>query len=410
MRVAGHAMLMLLLTAAMGCEAIIGLHDRSLVDAGTAPGAGKSGSGSSAGSSGGGTDKPSPCATYCERALRACTGDYAIYHGAADCEPACALLSPEQLQCRDQQVGAALASGEVWDHCQAAALGGSTACGGNCENYCAFMDRVCTDKNRKDNDAVDCVSKCRALHDRENTLSGMPANVRRISIDVDHEGDTLQCRLVHLTIAAGPGAADAHCWHAALSPRPGPGDAPNPCATGKGETEPHCEDYCQISLNACTGDNKVYETSAQCLATCKQLIAGSASDQTGDTVGCRKTHAYNAIVLKPLPHCPHSGPGGAGICGTDCPAYCRLFKAGCEAAFKDAFGTGADANTQCESACMALRGADPLTSYTVASASAKGANPIACRLLYATRALEHPEQQAMLCKSAAGTVDSNCKP
>jgi hypothetical protein len=64
----------------------------------------------------------------------------------------------------------------------------------------------------------------------------------------------------------------------------------------------------------------------------------------------------------------------------------------------------------CESACVALRGPDPVKNYSVATASAKGANPIACRLLYATKALEHPEQKDMLCKSAAGTADSNCKP
>jgi hypothetical protein len=238
----------------------------------------------------------------------------------------------------------------------------------------------------------------------------MPADTSRLNIDRDHEGDTLQCRLVHLSIAAGPDAADAHCWHAALSPQPGLGDAPNPCATGKGETEPHCEDYCQVVMNACAAEDKVYDTEAQCLATCTALAPGSASDQQGDTVGCRKTHSYNALLIGVSPHCPHSGPGGAGVCGTDCPAYCRLFKAGCDASFKASFGAGTDATSMCESACVALRGPDPVKNYSVATASAKGANPIACRLLYATKALEHPEQKDMLCKSAAGTADSNCKP
>jgi hypothetical protein len=408
------ALTLLPLLAAGGCEAIIGLHEPPALDASVTAqaGTGKAGSGGRGGAGGASDEKTSMCQAFCKRANETCTGDYAIYHGAADCEPACQLLSIDQIKCRDQQVSAARTSNEFWDHCQGAAIGGSTACGGNCENYCAFMDVVCTDKNRLDGmlSMPDCVKKCGALRDREVSLMGQPANTSRLNIDRDHEGDSLQCRLVHLSIAAGPGAADAHCWHAAISPKPEAlSKAPNPCATEKSQTEPRCDDYCQIVNNACIDDDKVYENRAQCLASCGELVKGDAADSMGDTVGCRKTHAFNALLLGTPPHCPHAGPGGAGICGNDCPAYCRLFKAGCDAAFKDAFGTATDATSKCESACSTLRGPDPL-KYSVAAAGAKNANPIACRLLYATRALEHPDQQATLCKSAAGTPDSSCKP
>ena len=395
--------------AAGGCETIIGLHEPAALPADA--GSGNAGTGGAAGAGGKANDKAGMCKAFCARANATCTGDYAIYHGAADCEPACKLLTAEQIQCRDQQVSAAMTSNEFWDHCQGATLGGSTACGGNCENYCAFMSVVCTDKNRVDGDLKmpDCVKKCKVLRDRESSLMGLPANTSRYNIDRDHEGDSLQCRLVHLSIASGPGAADAHCWHAALAPKP-LDSAPNPCATEKSETEPRCQDYCQIVTNSCLDDDKVYENKAQCLATCAQLVPGDVSDYSGvDSVGCRKSHAYNALLIAPKPHCSHAGPGGAGLCGTDCPAYCRLFKAGCDAPFKDAFGSGADATSKCESACLTLRGQDAIDNYSVTTASAKGANPIACRLLYATRALEHPDQQATLCKSAAGT-DATCKP
>ena len=261
------------------------------------------------------------------------------------------------------------------------------------------MDKVCVGEGNRSAAEVDgCVTKCEALRDRETSLQGMSADASRLSVDTDHEGDTLQCRLVHLAIASGPGAAEAHCWHAAIAPRPGPGMAPNPCATGKSETEPHCEDYCQIVMKACTATNKVYENDAQCLAVCKQLTPGTASDLMGvDSVGCRKTHSYNALTIDQIPHCQHAGPGGAGICGTDCPAYCKLLKAGCDASFKDAFGAGTDAVSKCESTCNAQHG--ETLSYSVTTAAAKGANPIACRLLYTARALEHPDQQAVLCKS-----------
>ena len=402
---ASACMSVLLLLATSSCEAIIGLHDRNVADAGVKASAGKPGSGGNGAAAGSGS-MASTCEKYCQRANDTCKGEYAIYHGAADCEPACQLLTSEQIKCRDQQVSAAAASEEFEVHCQGAAFGGSSECGGNCENYCAAMDTVCTGKNRVELEKTDCVKKCSMLRDRERSLAGLPSTASRLNVDSDHEGDSLQCRLVHLVIASGPGAADSHCWHAALAPQPGPNMAPNPCATGKNEVEPHCEDYCQIAVNACTGDNKVYENQAQCVAVCKQLVPGMASDYMGDTVGCRKTHAYNALIVSQTPHCPHAGPGGAGPCGNDCPAYCRMFKAGCEASFKDAFGTAADATSKCESACTALHGPDPI-SYSVMSASAKGANPIACRMLHAARALERPADQATLCKSAAG--EGNCK-
>ena len=386
---------------ALSCQSLIGLPDRSHED-----GSGGQGGSAAGGGAGGAGGKAAQCSAFCKRAVEICEGDYAIYHGPGDCEPACQLLTPEQIKCRDDELTKASSSREYWEHCQAATLGGSDACGGNCKNYCSYVSQVCVADNREMSEAdltpEECVDKCGKLVTREFQL-GMPAETPRFNIDKDHEGDSLQCRLVHLTIAAGPGAADSHCWHAALAPRPAVQTMQtNPCATGLNETAPHCSDYCHIVDNACDDDKlRVYENDTQCMEVCSKLAPGNVSEQTGDTVGCRKTHAYNALLVAADTHCPHAGPGGAGVCGSDCPAYCKLFRAGCADVFATAFGMANDANSKCETGCRALIGDDPL-KYSVADAKASNGNPLSCRLLNAARALEKPEQAAMFCPNAAG--------
>jgi hypothetical protein len=66
------------------------------------------------------------------------------------------------------------------------------------------------------------------------------------------------------------------------------------------------------------------------------------------------------------------------------------------------FGTGSDASSRCESACVTRRGSTPSLGYSVTSAAAANSNPIACGLLYVSKAFEHPEQSSTLCESAAG--------
>jgi hypothetical protein len=388
--------------AAVGCESLIGLHDHNY--GGGAPDAaagksGRAGSGGKGAAGAGSSQVAAACKEFCAKAVATCQDQYAIFHAAEDCEPACNLLTADQVRCRADEIAKAASSNEYWDHCQGATIGGSTACGGNCENYCAQMDKVCTGDNRDVLEVQDCVTKCRGLADREQLLKGLPADEPRYNVDRDHEGDTLQCRIVHVTIASIPGNADAHCWHAALAPRPQKSSgAENPCATAKNETAPHCEDYCHIVGSACTGDNKVYENEAQCLAVCKALDPGDVADYEGlDTVGCRKSHAYNALIIETKTHCPHAGPTGAGICGKDCPAYCHLAKAGCADAYKTKFGTGTAADAMCAQSCDAIHDGEPL--YTVSQAAS---TPLACRILAASRALEQPNKAAMFCDAALG--------
>lgn len=388
MKLRGCQLLVSLLLAATGCEALIGLRDRSLADGGLA-------------GEGGPRASDTQCQRYCERVSDTCRDQYAVYPNDDDasCLAVCALWTEDQVSCRDEEAQKAASSREFWEYCQGAGPGGSTACGDNCQSYCEIMQQACEMPEREE-DVETCVQKCGVLRDRERNLRGLPANTSRFDVRKDHEQDTLQCRLVHATIAVV--SPEDHCWHAAIAPHAGDDGVPNPCATGLAETAPHCEDYCHVIKGACADADAVYESDAQCMATCQALELGAVSDDAGkDTVGCRKTHAYNALVTQMYgTHCPHSGPGGAGVCGEDCGAYCRLLQRGCAGPFEAEFGQGASAATSCESACQTLRGDSPLR-YAAGSAESD-ANPLACRLLYATRALEKPSQAAEFCPSALG--------
>jgi hypothetical protein len=399
----------LLIAAGLGtCEAVIGLQDHTFDDAGDARSA-PQGVASEAESRDAGAanarQKLESCKQFCARANETCraapaedlAADYQVYETASDCQAACELLSEPQIACRDEQLGEAARDLDYQTHCQAASLGGSTACDGNCENYCALMNLVCTGSNRDPSELSDCVSKCRVLRDRERDV--VPGAASRYGATRDREGDTLQCRLVHLTLAATPGRRDEQCWQAALAPRSGPGSARNPCSARAA----NCDDYCQIAVHGCSGEQQIYESLQQCAAVCARLAPGEVGDLQGNTIGCRSSHAYNGLVIDAY-HCTHAGPGGAGACGDDCESYCQLFQAGCDPQFRALYGGAAEPSRACQTACVSLAGERPIAYSTTLAGDSRGPS-LACRLLYTARALEQPDQSAQFCESAAGEAD-----
>jgi hypothetical protein len=187
----------------------------------------------------------------------------------------------------------------------------------------------------------------------------------------------------------------------------------NPCAAYPDETEPRCEDYCRILMRACDSfELAPYESTAQCEAVCEAFDKGSVMDdgskpelEDNNTLGCRKAHAYNALIATPNIHCRHSGPGGAGVCGSNCASYCNLLQSACASEFQSEFGGGgATGLAACEESCEALGGND-YTEYSVNQAqSGDAADAFACRVLAVSRALEDPDDAAQ-CESALGRGD-----
>lgn len=402
----------------VGCKSIVGIKDRhfdeDLADSGISGKAGRGGSGSKpkdggAGHGDGGTSHgdggtsmmsqgdamapPDACQTYCSTVMKNCTDQYAVYASMQLCMAVCAKLplgdmsesepKGNSVACRMEQARLAGVTREPWDHCPRSGPGGSGLCGENCESYCMLDAEFCPD----DSDP-DCLAKCPALRDLDNERRNFDDST--FDVVVNHDGDYLQCRLVHVSSASV--APAPHCWHAALAPFANAETMEsNPCADPPMST-PRCQDYCRLNTHICGGDVAQYESEAQCLKLCATFDPGTTGDGGGqNTLGCRKSHSYNALLGGADTHCPHSGPGGHSVCGSNCESYCREVKAVCAEPYATKFAD----DPACISECEAL--ADHDEPYSIPAGKAKG-NKFACRLLNTARSAEAPSS----CAAALG--------
>lgn len=151
------------------------------------------------------------CSMYCTALMSSCTGEHSQYPSIESCEGACAGLPPgspgvtsgNSLACRAYHAG--MASIDPTLHCVHAGPGGAGACGQNCEGFCAIATSICPTEYP---DVDGCLASCAGFADTE------PYDINDVS------GDTLACRLYHLTIAAtSDGDSQVHCPHTiAVSP------------------------------------------------------------------------------------------------------------------------------------------------------------------------------------------------
>ncbi|MGC4094226.1 MAG: hypothetical protein QM756_41215 [Polyangiaceae bacterium] len=199
-------------------------------------------------------------------------------------------------------------------------------------------------------------------------------------------GDTLGCRLYYVNAALEN--ADANCDAAGLRPVG--------ACLGDPQEPPPCASFCRAVSVACSGTLQVYEkdeADTQCMAVCAATPPGKKTD-TGsqDTVGCRTSHAYNALLVNANAHCPHIGPTGSNVCGDsmlgNCTAYCRLAQTACGTQFKSLFAADSQA---CIDDCMTIDGFDK-KAYSVATV--QSGNTVQCRAFHAAQALTHtPENR-----------------
>lgn len=92
-----------------------------------------------------------------------------------------------------------------------------------------------------------------------------------------------------------------------------------------------CSTYCTAVMSTCTGAYQQYLDMGECMTACALIPLGTASDTSGNTVGCRTTHAGLAKMGGLTPHCWHAGPFGYGACGTECEGFCALATSFCSA-------------------------------------------------------------------------------
>ena len=350
------------------CQAVAGLKDREYdsADGGT--------------ESGPKLATAAMCKDYCDVLMSTCQDPQQVYPTKQGCMNVCMRLpagkgsdpTGNTVACRAKIAHAAnIAQEGLEESCPKAGPGGANACGSDCESYCYLYAKACP-KDALDN----CEAKCKGLTDKA-TFDAVTA---------DHDGDTLQCRLVHVSNAFGD--PDTHCKHARIV-------HPDGYCADPPESDLDCNHYCRLVSTACGGDDRVYESPNQCKAVCAALGPGKIGDQSADpmsdTVACRLWHAYTAM-LDPQTHCAHAGPGGDGHCGDgsdfpNCAPYCRILQNACPDQFEAAFDDDAE---KCNVACSKLDGAEPFAGYSVKGATSD-AKSLQCRMLYATRAASGDE-------------------
>jgi hypothetical protein len=330
-----------------------------------------------------------PCAAYCALAKEVCTGSAQLYATDDTCYGVCKLLkvgdpnepTGDNLACRTKQLQLAQQTNEpggAASYCAHAGPVTNGVCASNCTTYCSLFTAACP----AGVEPANCVDRCAGLEDTGG-----------FDVNSNYYGDTLQCRFVHISVATlNP---SEHCPHAAL-----PADGP---CLGMDPTTviPDCDSFCHLEMTECTGENQQYESDAQCHDVCNALTKGTADDQTGNTVACRKYHSYNAL-LDPDTHCSHTGPGGEGHCGAtttpdsgdtgNCDSYCMLLAAACKSDFDTAFTDQA----ACALACTQVQGAAPNSGYSIAATG----NNLQCRLLHVSRALSDSTE----CAAAEGAA------
>ena len=142
------------------------------------------------------------CDGYCTTIATHCMGPFTQYGSPEMCLASCAAFAPgtpgetagNTLACRTYHAGVAADADDI--HCTHAGPGGDMACGSNCEGFCAIAGNYCPDAWP---DAAACNAAC----------IGFDAAEKYDASDVG--GDTLACRLYHVTAAAIDPAT--HCAH-----------------------------------------------------------------------------------------------------------------------------------------------------------------------------------------------------
>lgn len=178
---------------------------------GTGGGTGGGGTGGGSGGTGGGMSSLS-CADYCGTIQTNCKDANQQYTDEASCMAVCATFpigteadkDGNTLGCRTYHAGAA-ASG-AGTHCPHAGPLGGGACGTDeCDNFCEIAVAVCGDQMPPPYaDKGACMTACMGFVDTMTT----PYNTAATA------GDTLACRMYHLTVASVDDASkDAHCPH-----------------------------------------------------------------------------------------------------------------------------------------------------------------------------------------------------
>ena len=156
------------------------------------------------------------------------------------------------------------------------------------------------------------------------------------------------------------------------------------------DTRTLCERYCDTVMANCPDDIMVsqYISRTVCLNICATLPEGEPGDESGNTIECRLHNAELAATLgEESFHCSNAGPGGHGVCGENCDAYCTSILPVCPSEFPS--------GQACRDECQ------PLTDLENYNFRIQSGNTVQCRLYHVGAATEEP---GLHCPHAGGAV------
>lgn len=139
------------------------------------------------------------CDAYCADAMSHCAGGFQQFPDEASCKAFCATWSigdaakhqGDTVACHAYHAGAP-AQGDPDPHCYHAGPSGDGQCGATaCDDFCAAAVQLCTGPQEVWKDEASCKTDC----------VGFAASGHGFSTDAK-TGDTLECRLYQLTVAA----------------------------------------------------------------------------------------------------------------------------------------------------------------------------------------------------------------
>jgi hypothetical protein len=152
-----------------------------------------------------------------------------------------------------------------------------------------------------------------------------------------------------------------------------------------------CEVYCATVTEACPdgppGESYAqYDSIFTCEEQCRFFPLGSAGDESGNSIFCRLSSAELALRFpgERVTACPAAGPGGDGVCGSNCEGYCALVQAEC---------SSFESDTACLEACADVP--DP-GGFNIGQIRG---DSLGCRLYHLNAALVSPTNH---CPHAAG--------
>jgi hypothetical protein len=158
-----------------------------------------------------------------------------------------------------------------------------------------------------------------------------------------------------------------------------------------------CEQYCGAVTDGCTGERTQYTNLEACLAACPFFPEGTAGDDSGNSIQCRLNYALKA-PSEPITYCTWAGPGGDGMCGSNCEGFCSLMGA-CTVSTTDEAGDFFASNDDCLAACANV---PAIGGYNATDDSITGGRDIfECRLYHVAAGI-YANDTALHCPHATG--------